>query len=139
MAALWRSHWFWFALLMTFVSTADYFDHILRPDAPFGDRPWDWLGFTAASHVSFLLAAYGLALALKRLPVPSLATDTAAIAVAVVIHLKLTGPFWTAVFWPEGTMHFDAIWLPMGIAALTYLIFRAMFVLIRMAYEQFRA
>ncbi|MEE4288608.1 MAG: hypothetical protein V2J14_04500 [Erythrobacter sp.] len=119
-----RSHWFWFAAILTVASGLDYWDHISRPGSAFAQAPGAWFGFTFASTVSLWLAARATAWALERFArFPDLAAATLGVAHAVCVHLVLTGPLWGRVFWTGG-LGFDGVAVPVLVAAGLYLAFR---------------
>ncbi|MFL0354998.1 hypothetical protein ACI5KX_00850 [Erythrobacter sp. GH1-10] len=124
--AVFRSHWVWFFAVLTVVSGFDYWDHISRPGSPFSEAPGAWFAFTLACHSSLCAVAYGLAAALKRLPIQPLIADTAGVGGAVAFHLLLTGPLWDGIFW-TGDLHFNAGIVPMLAACFLYLLYRLAF------------
>lgn len=135
----WRSHWLWFAILLTAVSIADYIDHITRPASEFAERWPQWLAFSGASHLTFLAVAFGSAALLRRVAVPAVLADCLGVAAAVVVHLTLSGPLWGRVFWPQARLEFAGLMVPVAAAVGLYLAYRGLFRLVLAAIDRFTA
>ncbi|MEQ8411876.1 MAG: hypothetical protein RIB52_10000 [Erythrobacter sp.] len=128
------SHWFWLFVLVAISTALDYWDHVSREDSAFAAAPLVWLGYTLASAVTLCALAWGLAWLLGRLPVPQLAADTLAVALAIAAHLLLTGPLWAGLLWTDA-ITFDAPGLPVLAGALTYLFYRGLFLFARQLFR----
>lgn len=130
-----RSHWFWFFAILTVLSGLDYWDHIARPGSRFEADKAAWFGFTAASHVTVCAIAYGIARAgaglSQRYSIPQIVIDTLGFAVAVAMHLLVTGPLWDKLFWFDELM-FDGVLVPVLVAAAFYLFYRGIFAFLSM-------
>ena len=123
-----RSHWLWFALVLSAYSVWDWYDHISRPGSSFEEFPGAWFGFTFASTLGVWFVAWVSAKALERARLPEILAATIGVALAAAAHLIVLGPLWDRLFW-DGLLMFDSVATPAAIAAGLYLGFRALFAL----------
>jgi hypothetical protein len=132
--SLLASHWFWLFALVGVSSLFDYWGDVSSEGTAFAAAPLAWLGYIAASTVTLCALAFALAWLLGRLPIPQLAADTASVALAIALHLIVTGPLWSSLLWPGG-LTFDDPGLPVLAGALSYLFYRGLFVFARQLFR----
>ncbi len=97
-----------FILLFIGYSVYDYFDHILRPGSTFEEHPGDWLIFTTAGTLSFILIVYGVKVLLQKVTnSKNLLFELLGVALWGFLYISFLGPLIDLFFWPYDDLYFS--------------------------------
>ena len=107
MRRLFKSYWFWFYVLVTLISVADFIDHVTRTYSDFRDMWFRWLLFTIACSLAVCLTIYFTnTLAKKLFRTANLISQSVSIILGLLTHIYLSGPILDMLIFGKRTLNF---------------------------------
>jgi len=102
-----KSFWFCFFGFILLFTIYDYIKHLMYDDSTFRDHALDWFLFSSISILTLSGIIYASYLIIQKLIKPrNFAFDGVGVALAFVVHIKITGPLYNQLFWPHDTLYF---------------------------------
>ncbi|MFN1835398.1 hypothetical protein AB2B38_009060 [Balneola sp. MJW-20] len=109
-----HSFWFWFFGAIALYTTYDYFKHLAYPDSIFLEHAYQWLAFTIASMLTMCLIMFGIHRFLQKWTYTRhFMFDGIGVAIAMIVHITLTGPLWDRLIWTASDLNFFFRWQPL--------------------------
>lgn len=111
--------------LLLVYSVYDYFEHIGRSGSTFEEHPIQWLMFSTAAVLSFILVVLLVKKGVEKLTNQKLLViEVFSIGIWLALYISFIGPLIDKLFWPYDDLYFSFRFGPFFIILTAYFVIR---------------